>query len=244
MDAAIDVRLVGEGTDWAGWITLGIIVVSAIVAFLALLDARRTRHGQLVIEALRDWSTPEAEESHALHGQLTEETLVALTDRLFKTPAPRIAGEDHAEDLKTWNQAVRVANLIEALGVLVSTRALTSKVVYKMWGGAILEAWPKWDKAVKLLRHHENQPDQFQYLEEISLEMQRISRKRKRKLATTSSDPRDPQAAEEWDLGRNAHSSLPPKANHSAPDTRLAWALTALVLLSACYGWVRRRVSA
>jgi hypothetical protein len=186
MFAAIPVRLVDEGIDWPAWdwpawITLGVVLVTAVLALLALVDARRTRHGQLVVEILRDWSTREAEEAHALHGELTEDKLVALTDRLFKPPRTRPSTEELEKDLTTWNQLVRLANLVEALGVLASEKAIASKTVYKMWGGPILEAWPKWDEAVKRLRRYVEEPDQFQYFEEIAVKMRRISRKRKRR---------------------------------------------------------------
>jgi hypothetical protein len=55
--------------------------------------------------------------------EFMEAKLVALVDRLFKPgphPPPRT---ESATELATWNQLVRLANLIEALGVLASEKA-------------------------------------------------------------------------------------------------------------------------
>jgi hypothetical protein len=57
---------------------------------------------------------------------------------------------------------------------------MTPETVYKVWGGAILSAWRKWEEAVKRLRVYDDEPDTFIYFEEIALQMQRISAERRR----------------------------------------------------------------
>jgi hypothetical protein len=253
MVATLSVKLVDDVPSWIAALATFGTLVAAIVALIfaykagvaanrALDDAKQTRHGQLVVETLRDWSTREAEEAHALHGQLTEENLIALTDRLFETPSGRPSHKGLEEDLKSWSTLVRVANLIEALGILVSEGALTSEVVYKMWGGPILEAWPKWDEAVKRLRRYIKEPDQFIYFEKIALEMQEINAARKNLAATTSAS-RDPQAAAEADL-ETSESSLPPQSavpkSNKSLTRNLTTGFVAVVAVSTLVRWACR----
>ena len=126
----------------AAVLTLGVVIVTAWFALSGLRDARRTRHGQLVIEAMRDWTSPDATQAHALHAAYPERKIIELVDKMFK-PGLQATDDERAD----WEKLSLVANLIEALGVLCSERAITPEVVYKMWGGAILSAWPKWDEA-------------------------------------------------------------------------------------------------
>lgn len=186
LSAPVPVRVADAGIDWPAWISAGAAMLTLIIvgftagfALVGLWDARRTRHAQLITEIMRAWTDPAAVEAHALHGKFTEQDIISLVDRVFapgNTAAPN--------DLSDWSKLTRVANLIESLGVLVSEAAITPEVVYKMWGGAILTAWPKWDKAVTKLREYDGEPDTFVYFEEISLAIRGISEDRRQARAS------------------------------------------------------------
>jgi hypothetical protein len=183
----VPVRIVEQGIDWPAWIsagaavlTLAVVAVTAIFALVGLWDARRTRHGQLVTEIMRDWSNPDTRRAHVLLASYPEDRITKLVDSLF---APGAEAEATDSDLADWRQLSLLANLIESLGVLCSEKAITPDVVYKMWGGSILAAWPKWDEAVGKLREYEH-PDVFIHFEALGREIQRISAERKQLHAT------------------------------------------------------------
>jgi hypothetical protein len=176
----IRVRIIEQGIDWPAWIsagaavaTLAIVAFTAIFALMSLQDARRTRHGQLITDLMRDWTDPLVMEAHRLHARYGEKDILALVDKVFGP-----GHEATTDELRDWTQLSLIANLIESLGVLSSERAITPEVVYKMWGGAILSAWPRWNQPVKRLREYDNEPDTFQYFERISLEIRRIRNER------------------------------------------------------------------
>jgi hypothetical protein len=171
-----------QGTDWPAWIsalaaaaTLIVVVVTASVALRGLRDARQTRHGQLVTELMRDWTEPNMVEAIKLHGQYAEPKIVQLIDTIWG-PAKRTPTEDEQRD---YAKLILVANMIEALGVLASEKAITPEAIYKMWGGAILSAWPKWDTAINNLRIYDKEPDTFIHFESLAAEIRRISAERK-----------------------------------------------------------------
>lgn len=179
MIAAVPVRIVSEGIDWPAWIaavvtliTLIVVIVTARFAYRGLQDARHTRHGQLVTELSRQWLEPAAVEARALYGKgkYNAAAITALVERLFD-PEKSASSKDRDD----WAKLGLWANQIEALGVLASEKAITSEVVYKMWGGVILTSWPAWEAAIMRLRDQDEEPDTFQYFEEIYREMERIS---------------------------------------------------------------------
>jgi hypothetical protein len=184
-------------------------------------------------------------EAHNLHAKYTEPQIVALVDKIFGPAGPATARPTDQE-LADWGKLVRVANLIEALGVIASEKAITPQVIYKMWGGAILSAWPAWDTAVHRLREYDREPDTFHHFEWISLEIKRISEDRKEsRPQATSSVRRAPQAGAAAEPGTTS-SALPPfgsgMPNRSASGlpgvVKFAAALVALLLFRR---WLRRR---
>lgn len=204
----LDVKLVEQGTDWLAWIsagaslaTLGIVFATAVLAYRGLRDARQTRHGQLITELTRDWTQPAVVEAQSLHAKYAEAGIVSLVDRLFGPTTVKPTDDE----LRDWSKLVLVANSIEALGVLASEKAITPKVIYKMWGGAILTAWPAWDEAIRKLREYDRQPDTFEYFEMIARNMKCISDTRRTSRGTTLAS-RAPQADAGSEPGKDAQS--------------------------------------
>jgi Domain of unknown function (DUF4760) len=211
--AEISVRVVDQGIDWTAWITAGASIVTAalvlgtaIVAYRALEDAKRTRHAQLITELTRDWTHSVVVEAQSVHAKYAETGIVSLVERLFGPT--KVKPTD--DELSDWSKIVVVANSIEALGVLASEEAITPETIYKMWGGAILTAWPAWDEAITKLREYDREPDTFEYFEKIAQDMKRISEERRAARGVATSASRDPQADAEAEPGKNDQSSAPP----------------------------------
>jgi hypothetical protein len=172
----VTARLADHGVDWPAWVSAGATVATCLVigltaffAWRALRDARLTRHGLLITEIMRDWTQPTVIEANHLHSSYGGTKIAELVKIMF---AP--GEEPEQKDIDDWAQLALVANLIETLGVLASEKAVTAEVVYKMWGGAILTAWPKWEEAIGLLRKYDNEPDTFIYFEAIATDIRRI----------------------------------------------------------------------
>jgi hypothetical protein len=211
---------VEQGTDWPAWISAGaslatlfIVLVSARFAYNALEDARRTRHAQLITELTRDWTQPAIVEAQRLHGRYAETGIVSLVDKLFGPTKEKPTDNE----LGDWSKLVQVANSIEALGVLASEEAITPEVIYKMWGGAILTAWPAWDEAIRKLREYDREPDTFEHFEKIAQDMKRISEKRRASRGATTSASRAPRADAEAEPGKDAQQSHAPPSDPSHP---------------------------
>lgn len=243
------------GIDWPAWIaavaaavTTVVVVLSAIFALHGLWDARRTRYGQLITELQRQWTEPAVVESIRLHTEYNADRLAALAERMFG-PSHEIATPD---ERKVWSKLALWANLIESMGVLVSEKTITPRVVYKMWGGGILAAWSSWERAVRDVRVYDDEPDTFQYFEEIALAMRRISDERKRVLqwrSATASDRRERRAEAEAEPEKYVPSSAPPSRSvtRDVPDSsasvtrRVFRPLLVLLIASALWRIFRSR---
>jgi hypothetical protein len=160
--------------DLPGWITAVVLVVTAIFALRALWDARRTRHGQLITEIQRQWTEPDILAAIELQRIFKAERIAQLVDTMFGPDTDKATKEDE----EAWNTLAPWPNHIEAMGVLCNVKAITPKVVYKMWGGAILEAWENWELAVMRIRIHDKAPDSFYYFEKLAGKLEKIARRR------------------------------------------------------------------
>jgi len=171
----------GKGPEWPPWIsaltdvaTFLVVLVSAGFALSGFYDSRRTRYGQLITELQRQWTEPALVESIKLNAQYDAAKLQTFIAMMF---GPDASPTD--EEREDWSKLARLANLIESMGVLSSERALTHDVIYRMWGGQIMETWKRWEPAVVDLRDYDGEPDTFEYFQEVALAMRRIAAARK-----------------------------------------------------------------
>lgn len=141
--------------DWAAWleafstfVAAVVLSATAVIARSTLEDAKRTRHAQLLVELNKWWASAAIIESQKLLSNYTKEDLLALVERLFgKDQSKRLK-----DDVPNWETLQQTANFIENIGVLHDEGALTAEVIYKNWGGAILEVWEAWSLAVPRLQ--------------------------------------------------------------------------------------------
>jgi hypothetical protein len=144
---------------------------SARSALAGLEDARRTRHAQLVTDLSRRWDEPDTVESMMAYSAHGPSGISALARRLYgaseKEPP---ASED---DLRLFNTLNRWPSLIETIGVLNSEGAISSEVVYKMWGPGIVAAWKAWSAPVDTLRALDGYPaSTFPYFQKLAGEIE------------------------------------------------------------------------
>ena len=135
----------------------------------------------LVINLSRRWDEPLIVDSIRAFSEAGVPKIIALFDRLWTpTQLPkrgwrrRRALRSHDRDLRLFALLSAWPNLIETIGVLWDTRAITTEVVYKMWGGAIVGAWDRWERPVDHLRKLEDGDDSgggYRFFQSLAEEM-------------------------------------------------------------------------
>jgi len=162
----------------AAWITAGatvggtlILLATAILALRSLADAKRTRHGQLVVELSRRWEAPELRATLQEYGRIQNAGITQLIDKLF-------GGQQTAskQDLDDFNTLAAYPNLIDTIGVLESEGVIDSRLIRKLWGPLIVSQWRGWEQAVDHVRKYDNQDAEatYRYFESLAKEMMRL----------------------------------------------------------------------
>ena len=174
-------HLSDSGMDWPAWITAIATVGLALgvaVALFSLWDARKTRDGQLVTDIARRWSDPDMVGSLREFSEYGPTGLIELLERVYEADPTKPAAS--RGDLDLLYRLLAFPDLIEMIGVLVSEKAISTDVVYKMWGPQIITAWDSWRQPVARLRELEGYSITFRYFEKLVEQMN----SRHRKLAS------------------------------------------------------------
>lgn len=163
-----------HGFDWPAWITAistAVLAIGVGAALYSLWEARRTRDGQLVTDLARRWEAPEMMEAIVEFADHGPTGISQLLDRLY--PADPLAPLASTGDRELAYKLFRWPTLIDTIGVLASEKAISSEVVYKMWGPQIVYAWAVWAEPVQRLRDLEGLSITYRYFEELALVMDR-----------------------------------------------------------------------
>jgi hypothetical protein len=142
-----------------------VLLGSALAGVSSLWDARRTRHATLMADLARRWSEPAAVESRLLFGEYGSENLAELIERVY---ANNLTTSD---DLNAFWKLSAFPMLIEQIGVLHAERAISSRVVYRMWGSSIAADWDSWRDHVRRLRELERRSGVYTFFERLAGEM-------------------------------------------------------------------------
>lgn len=145
------IGVVAEVTDTPVWVLAGATIAVAIGAFAALIsiiDARKTRNGQLLVELSSRWDDPTVLESASLSRVFGPVRKTKLVEELW---SPGVT-EHEPKQMDDWLKLSVFPNLIEAFGVLWSEGIVSERVFYKNWGGLIALAWDEWKEPVYRLR--------------------------------------------------------------------------------------------
>jgi hypothetical protein len=163
-------RFVHSDINWPAWITIAIILGSAFVAFRALRAAHKSRYGQLIMAVSERWDEADVVESAKLLRGQSIGAIKSLVDMLW-APGVTYRPEPY---LDLWLRLTVYPNAIEVIGVLWSEKVLLERVIYKMWGAGIINAWDLWDEAVVQLRVYQRRPEIWRLFEEVALRMKEI----------------------------------------------------------------------
>jgi hypothetical protein len=148
-----------------------VLAGAAIVALLNLRDARRTRHAGIVTDLSRRWDEPLAMDSRRLNASYDTDGLRDLIALYYaQRGTPKRAQQKDVEaffDLQGW------INLIETIGVLRSERAVSARVIFKLWGATIATTWEKWELPIKDMRRLEEHPGVYKNFERLAKSMSR-----------------------------------------------------------------------
>lgn len=175
-----DARLIQHealGTWLIGLATVA-LVIGVIFAWWAVKDARQTRHVQLLADFSQRWESDELADADRFAREFGPEGLAQLRDRLYGPNAidPRAGGEElekYGANLVDWFRVIKWPNLLEAVGVMANAGAIPTRLVYRMWGGTIIDAWRRdWEHAAKANRAHLKDPEVFRYFEWLVRQME------------------------------------------------------------------------
>jgi hypothetical protein len=176
--------------DWLGdpiWVTAAatsVLAAGVVVALFGLRDARKTRDGELVIELSQRWNEPETVESRQLYSVRKASELAELVDRLYPPVGVANPKQPSADEVELFQKLVRWPALIETVGVLREHGAISTEVIFKMWGYSIASAWETWRDAAEILRQRASYPGTFEFFEDLAVAMQKQARKKAKGTAT------------------------------------------------------------
>jgi hypothetical protein len=160
-----------------------IIAAFALVAFFSLLDARRTRHAQLLQDLSRRWDEPLAVRSRELAGEYEKEALLELVDRVYH-PRAWATPDDQREDADTLIRLAAALNLNETIGALWISRSLSARVIQRMWGASFEADWERWSAPIAMIRKEERDPGVYTNFERTARKMRRCLKVEERRTGT------------------------------------------------------------
>jgi hypothetical protein len=164
---------------WLTAVATTILAIGVGVAWFAIEDAKKTRHAQLVLALDARWTTPGIETAVKLYGSYTKQKLADLVGTMFD-PAARAIREPTKEETADYEGLAIVANLIETIGALCKTGAITPDVVYDVWGGPIVDVWRTWELALPKLRKLRDEQAIYEHFDHIGKTMQDLLPKSKK----------------------------------------------------------------
>jgi hypothetical protein len=175
-----------EATAIATGVTALILLATAFFALRGVEDARRTRHGQLVIDLTAHWDQPAVGAAQDLHLELGKGGILALIKRVFEIQSKDEAPTDEEKaELETYGHLLALPDLIDLIGVLESEGVISAQVVHKMWGPLILSAWEAWGAAkeggglTELRSHYQQYADEtYAYFESLAKKMEALEQRR------------------------------------------------------------------
>ncbi|HZT45089.1 MAG TPA: hypothetical protein VFA24_02820 [Gaiellaceae bacterium] len=148
---------------WLTGISTGVLAVGVFVAWVALSDAKKTRHAQLVAEFSARWDSRAILLSLRLGRDYGPVGLAELADKVLGVDSP------DADNLRDWYRVSEWSNLLETIAVMVKDGALPSRMIYRMWGGTIITAWHRdWKLCAQRQRDKLGDDNILRYLEELA----------------------------------------------------------------------------
>jgi hypothetical protein len=146
---------IGVGT-FASAVFIG---ATAVLARGALADAKRTRHGQVVVELARQWSEAPMLESRLRFAEISNAELLALVQKMFGGPVATTTPE-----IERYLELARLPDLIETIAALESEGVVSTRLIHKLWGSVIVNQWLGWRDAIFEIRKHDEQDAEGSYL--------------------------------------------------------------------------------
>lgn len=128
---------------WLTALATVVLAVGVVFAWFAVRDARRTRHGQLIVDLSRRWD--ELAFAEQLLTRTSRARLLEFVNQLYGVD-PAEYGPDQFLRLS------ELPSLVETIAVLVRQQSLTVEIVNDLWGPTISEIWSVWESAIVTMR--------------------------------------------------------------------------------------------
>ena len=115
-----------------------------------------------------------------LFSEYGKENLAELVERIYGADPPS------GDDVETFWQLAAFPMLLEQIGVLHAERAISTRVVYRMWGAGIAAAWESWKDTIVRIRTLERRKGVYEAFEELAGTMRAEIEKREKPTSTAS----------------------------------------------------------
>jgi hypothetical protein len=145
--------VVASRPDWAAKMTAFstlataiILLVTAIVALRQVGEARNARFAALAGDLTRRWDGILLRESRRAMIDHTAEEIRAIVERIY-------GGRADKKDETDYYRLQALPNFIESVAIMEDEiSGLSIELVDRLWGGAIIAAWERWELSVDYVR--------------------------------------------------------------------------------------------
>jgi hypothetical protein len=238
---AIHVRV--DGTDWvavATAVATAALALAGWIALISLKDARRTRHAAIIADLSRRWDEPRATAARRRTGDYEPAALRDLVLRIYR-PDPSSTEAERLADVEELFRLGRWLNVLETVGVLYTEKALSDKVIFKLWAGQLVSAWAKWEPTILTMRDLERRPGIYENFEKLENRMRQLLAKELRRERSSRGGHRaDSERSEGAGYSARSSSASPVPDNTDKTKSRALRSLTLLLSLSAVVMVYRR----
>ena len=143
-------------SDWA---TAGLVVLG-LAAIVPILQNRRSREIDILMEIGRRWDSPEMMTSRSLVDRLSQDD--TLIDAVCSDD--RRGGEE-------YHELMREPGYLEDLGVIYYSRGIRPSSLIASMGYLVPERWAVWKDALERLGEVREKPQHFSFFREMAAEM-------------------------------------------------------------------------
>ncbi len=143
------------------WATVGLMALG-LLAIIPIVQARRARDIEILMEIGRRWDSPEMAKARAKVDALSH------NGELTKTIC-----EHYAQGGADYHELMREPGYLEDLGVIFYSGGIRKKTLMASMGFLVPERWAKWDEALSKLGEVRGRREHFSYFREMADEMAR-----------------------------------------------------------------------
>ncbi|SUA03096.1 Uncharacterised protein [Mycolicibacterium fortuitum] len=145
------------------------LAIGALLALLAIGEARRARHAEAMTEAGRRWNEPAFRTQRAkVKARIDKVGAEAFKDEMMKLRDSE--DEEHAEK---YYGLLAIPDYFEDLAILVKYHAITFRIVDDSLGTTVVRHWGNWWPFIRELRVVLGDPKTYEHFQRLAEDISR-----------------------------------------------------------------------